>query len=64
MKATAWRGSEARAAVFFLAPGLFVVGVFFLLPVAAAFLLAFTDFDIYALADIHNVRLVGLANFR
>jgi multiple sugar transport system permease protein len=52
-----------RAAFFFLAPGLFVVGVFFLLPVAAAFLLAFTDFDIYALADIHNVRLVGLANF-
>ena len=58
-----WRNAEARAALFFLAPGLFVVGVFFLLPVAAAFLLAFTDFDIYALADIHNVRVVGLSNF-
>src|SRR5262249_50957796 len=58
-----WQGSEARAALFFLAPGLFVVFVFFLLPVAAAFLLAFTDFDIYALADIGNVRLVGLSNF-
>ena len=63
MRAGNWRNAEARAALFFLSPGLFVVGVFFLLPVAAAFLLAFTDFDIYALADIHNVRVVGLSNF-
>ena len=41
------------------APGLTIVGVFFLVPVAGAFLLAFTDFDIYALADLRNVRLVG-----
>ncbi|MEO8430006.1 MAG: sugar ABC transporter permease [Acidobacteriota bacterium] len=47
----------------FLAPGLFIVGVFFLIPVASAFLLAFTDFDIYALADPRNVRIVGLTNF-
>jgi len=58
-----WRNAEARAAMLFLAPGLTVVGVFFLLPVAAAFLLGFTDFDIYALADVHNVRLVGFENF-
>jgi multiple sugar transport system permease protein len=63
MKSSRWQSGEARAALFFLAPGLFVVFVFFLLPVAAAFLLAFTDFDIYALADIHNVRIVGLSNF-
>jgi len=63
MTSSRWRGSESRAALFFLAPGLFIVFVFFLLPVAAAFLLAFTDFDIYALADIHNVRLTGLSNF-
>ena len=36
--------------------GLLIVGVFFLIPVVSAFLLAFTDFDIYALADTHNVR--------
>ncbi len=58
-----WRSAELRAAIFFLAPGLAIVGVFFLIPVAGAFLLAFTDFDIYALADPRNVRLVGLANF-
>jgi multiple sugar transport system permease protein len=63
MTSSRWRSSESRAALFFLAPGLFVVFVFFLLPVAAAFLLAFTDFDIYALADIGNVRIVGLSNF-
>ncbi|MDQ2869918.1 MAG: sugar ABC transporter permease [Acidobacteriota bacterium] len=58
-----WRNAEARAALLFLAPGLSIVGVFFLIPVVSAFLLAFTDFDIYALADAHNVRLVGLSNF-
>ncbi|MEP6769664.1 MAG: sugar ABC transporter permease [Acidobacteriota bacterium] len=58
-----WRSAEARAALLFLAPGLLIVGVFFLIPVASAFLLAFTDFDIYALADTHNVRIVGLSNF-
>ena len=58
-----WRNAELRAALLFLAPGLSIVGVFFLIPVAGAFLLAFTDFDIYALADPRNVRLVGLANF-
>jgi multiple sugar transport system permease protein len=59
----AWRNAEARAAILFLTPGLTIVGVFFLIPVAGAFLLAFTDFDIYALADVRNVRLVGLSNF-
>ena len=63
MRVGGWRNAEARAAMLFLAPGLTVVGVFFLLPVAAAFLLGFTDFDIYALADVHNVRLVGFENF-
>ncbi len=60
---TSWRNAEARAALLFLAPGLSIVGIFFLIPVASAFLLAFTDFDIYALADVRNVRIVGLANF-
>src|SRR6202022_4830163 len=58
-----WRNAEARAALLFLAPGLFVVTFFFLIPVAGAFLLAFTDLDIYALADPRNVRIVGLENF-
>jgi multiple sugar transport system permease protein len=47
----------------FAAPALLVIGVFFLLPVVAALLLSFTDFDLYALADLRNVRFVGLHNY-
>lgn len=54
---------ESRAAALFLAPGLLVIGVFFILPIAASLLLSFTDFDIYAIADPGNVRLVALANY-
>jgi multiple sugar transport system permease protein len=47
----------------FVAPGLLVIGVFFLLPVGAALPLSLTDFDIYALADLRNLRFVGLDNY-
>ncbi len=47
----------------FVAPGLLVIGVFFLLPVVAALALSLTDFDIYALADLGNLRFVGLDNY-
>jgi multiple sugar transport system permease protein len=52
-----------RAAWCFVAPALLVVGVFFFLPVGAALLMSLTDFDIYALADIRNLRFVGLSNY-
>lgn len=51
------------AAWAFIGPGLAVIGVFFLLPVAAGFALSLTDFDIYALADIKNLRFVGVDNY-
>jgi multiple sugar transport system permease protein len=54
---------EARAALWLIAPGLLVIGLFFLLPIAASLLLSFTDFDIYAIADTANIRLAGLANY-
>jgi multiple sugar transport system permease protein len=54
---------EARAALIFLAPALLVIGLFFLLPIGASVLLSLTDFDIYALGDLGNARLVGLRNF-
>lgn len=53
----------ARAGWWFMAPALLVIGVFFLLPVVAALVLSFTDFDLYALADIRNVRFIGLNNY-
>ncbi len=52
-----------RAALWFVAPAVLVIGVFFLLPVVAALLMSLTDFDIYALADLRNLRFVGLANY-
>ena len=54
----------ARAAWLFVAPALFLIGFFFFLPAAAALLLSLTDFDIYALADLGNARVVGLQQLR
>ena len=52
-----------RAAWWFAAPALLVIAVFFFLPVVAAFLISLTDFDIYALADLANLRFVGIGNY-
>jgi multiple sugar transport system permease protein len=53
----------ARAGWLLAAPALVVIGVFFFVPVLAALALSLTDFDIYALADIHNLRFIGLRNY-
>ena len=50
--------------LWFATPALAVIAVFFFLPVAGALVLGFTDFDIYAIADLRNVRFVGLRNFQ
>jgi multiple sugar transport system permease protein len=52
-----------RAAWLFVGPALAVIAVFFFLPVVSALALSFTDFDIYALADPRNLRIVGLRNY-
>ena len=52
---------RTTAGWWFVAPALAVIGVFFVLPVVAGLLVSFTDFDIYALADIQNLRFVGFA---
>jgi multiple sugar transport system permease protein len=51
------------AAWFFLAPALFLIFVFFFLPVAASLLLSVTDFDLYGIASASNTRFVGLRNY-
>jgi multiple sugar transport system permease protein len=58
------RPAEARAAWWLLAPSLLVIGVCFLLPVGAALLLSLTDFDVYAIGDLHDLRFLGLGNYR
>jgi multiple sugar transport system permease protein len=52
-----------NAAWLFVAPALALIGVFFVLPVAAALLLSISDFDIYAVASTENTRLVGFENY-
>ncbi|HWZ72441.1 MAG TPA: sugar ABC transporter permease [Casimicrobiaceae bacterium] len=52
-----------RAAWWFVAPALLVISVFFFVPVFAALVMSLTDFDIYALADLRNLRFVGLSNY-
>ena len=47
----------------FVAPALLVIGTFFVLPVFTGLALSLTDFDIYALADLRNLRFVGLDNY-
>ncbi|MGJ4729306.1 carbohydrate ABC transporter permease [Luteimonas sp. SDU101] len=51
------------AAWIFVAPALIVLAVFFGLPVCAALLLSFTDFDLYALADPDHLGFVALDNY-
>jgi len=52
-----------RVLALFLGPALGAIGVFFFLPVLAAFLMSFTDFDIYSLGDLRYARFVGLKNY-
>jgi multiple sugar transport system permease protein len=47
----------------FSGPALLAIGIFFFVPVLVAFFLGFTDFDIYAIADLANLRWVGLRNY-
>ena len=56
--------AETRAAVLFAAPALAILGVFFFLPVIAGFALSLTDFDLYAIGDIHNVRFIAFRNYQ
>ncbi len=52
-----------RAAWGFTLPALLLIALFFLLPVIAALAISFTDFDLYALADPANLRVIGLHNY-
>lgn len=55
--------SGTKAAYLFLAPALSAIFIFFFLPVIAAFIISFTDFDIYTLGDWSTLRFVGFSNY-
>jgi multiple sugar transport system permease protein len=50
--------ARANPAWFFVAPALAAIALFLFVPVFASLLLSFTDFDIYAVADIDNLRFI------
>ncbi|HEU4704728.1 MAG TPA: sugar ABC transporter permease [Sphingomicrobium sp.] len=47
----------------FAGPALIMLGLFFFVPVLLAFALSLTDFDLYALADMDDLRFIGLNNY-
>lgn len=55
--------TKLSAIILFLGPSLAVILVFFFLPVITAFIMSFTDFDIYALGNLYYLRFVGLGNY-
>lgn len=50
--------------LWFVAPALTAIALFFLVPVAASLGLSLTDFDLYTVADAANLRFAGLDNYR
>jgi multiple sugar transport system permease protein len=54
---------QERAGWAFAGPLLAIVIAVLLVPTACAFLLSLSDFDVYALASLGNLRFVGLANY-
>lgn len=57
------KNSNFKIAIFFLAPALSAIFIFFFIPVIAAFIISFTDFDIYTLGNFSTLRFVGFDNY-
>lgn len=55
--------SKINAAYFFLAPALTAIFIFFFIPVLSAFVMSFTDFDIYSLSHFSWAHFVGFKNY-
>jgi len=55
--------NRSHAGWWFAAPSLLVLALFFFVPVLAAFAMSLTDFDLYALTDLDNLRFVGFENY-
>jgi multiple sugar transport system permease protein len=54
---------RSAAGWWFVAPALIVLATFFFIPVFAALVMSLTDFDLYSLNDLSNLRFVGLLNY-
>jgi len=58
-----FRTNFSHSAYLFLAPAMTAIFVFFFLPVLAALVMSFTDFDIYSLGDMSRARFIGFSNY-
>jgi multiple sugar transport system permease protein len=47
----------------FAAPAMIMLALFFFVPVLLAFALSLTDFDLYALANLDDLRFIGFGNY-
>lgn len=56
-------GTVRYAVWLFITPALSVIAAFFVIPVIAAFLMSFTDFDIYGLYKISYTRFIAFDNY-
>jgi multiple sugar transport system permease protein len=54
---------RTAAAWLFLAPAMTAIVLFFVIPVVSALVMSLTDFDIYALGNIQDVRFMGMKNY-
>ncbi len=57
------KANNIKTVIFFLAPALGAIFIFFFIPVIAAFIISFTDFDIYTLGDLSTLRFIGFDNY-
>lgn len=57
------KSHNLKIVFFFLAPSIGAIFIFFFIPVVAAFIISFTDFDIYTLGDFSTLRFIGLDNY-
>ena len=58
-----WYRRHFGAGFWFVMPALLLIALFFFVPVMAALVLSFTDFDIYVLGDFSTLRFVGFDNY-
>lgn len=55
--------TKLSAVTLFLGPSLLIIALFFFLPVITAFVMSFTDFDIYALGNLEYLRFIAFKNY-
>lgn len=55
--------TKSSAVYLFLTPALTAIFIFFFIPVIAAFIISFTDFDIYAINNYGAARFIGFNNY-